>query len=234
MKNFKLDINCDLGEHDDYVLGGKDEKLMHFISSCNIACGYHAGNELTMKKTISTAIKNHVLIGAHPSYPGRNNFGRTKMTLAEEDLKSMLTDQILLLKNLVESEGEKLNHVKAHGSLYHDVCFNKKLANVFVDCIATIDEDLIVYGFSKSPLAKISHAYKLKFYHEGFADRRYSAEGLLIPRSQEGALIEEAEHITDHLDWLLKHDQGLDTICIHGDAPHAVEVAKATNSFINS
>lgn len=146
----KIDINSDLGEG-----AGNDEAVMKYISSANIACGYHAGDDDSMMKTILLSIKNNVAIGAHPGYADKENFGRTTMNLSTEEVKSLVSDQILILKNKVEEAGGKLQHVKPHGALYNQAAESKKLARSIAVAIYEIDPALIFVGLANSVLIDI-------------------------------------------------------------------------------
>jgi len=224
-----IHINCDLGE------GGKfDEKLMPLISACNIACGGHAGNLETMHTTVRLAMEHNVEIGAHPSYPDKENFGRNHLEMSQEDLKLSIEGQILSLKQIAESEGGKLTHVKLHGALYNDAAKDEKIAKIIVDCLAEFDDDFKLYV----PLnSKISDAAMGKFnlIFEAFADRNYNKDYSLVSRSENTALITEKNDVFEHVFLMYnegkiktisgeKIDAKANTFCVHSDTPSSVEI----------
>ncbi|WP_417886146.1 5-oxoprolinase subunit PxpA [Zunongwangia sp.] len=224
-----ININCDLGEGGNY-----DVELMPLISSCNIACGGHAGNLETMQKTISLALDYKVKIGAHPSYPDKENFGRQSIKIDLEDLKTSLVAQILSLKQLVEAEGGTLSHVKPHGALYNDAAKNSEIAKIIIDAICTIDDSLLLYAPQESVLA--SEAFgKLSVVIEAFADRNYLDNYQLVPRSEENAVITDKNTVLNHLSSMVllnsittinnhKLDCHANTFCLHSDTPNSVEI----------
>ncbi len=234
------DINCDIGEGID-----NDELIMPFITSANIACGYHAGDEHTMRKTILLAQKNNVHIGAHPSFLDRENFGRTEIKTSPEKVYELVFDQIKFLQKIADEYKAKLHHVKPHGALYNMAAKNNTLANAIVTAIKDCNKNLILFGLSASFLISEAKAIGLKTASEVFADRTYQDDGNLTPRSQPNALI---NNIDDCIQQVLKMvnegkvtsvsekqiDIIAETICIHGDGKHAVEFAKAISNLAPS
>lgn len=229
--NKTIDLNCDMGEGLD-----NDALLMPLISSANIACGFHAGNEDTMKRTIELAIHHNVAIGAHPGFPDQANFGRTEMVLSEQQLFDLMTEQIYLLKKMTESFGRKIHHVKPHGALYNMAARDREMARIIAASIKSVDASYILYGLSSSKLISEAAALELRTAAETFADRTYQKDGSLTPRTLPGAMIEKA---ADSLQQVLQMvgDKKVttidgvripinaDTICIHGDGKHAVAFA---------
>ena len=227
-----IDLNCDMGEGYD-----TDEFIMPLISSANIACGAHAGDQATMHKTIALALKYNVSIGAHPSYPDRKNFGRKDMDLNPDDIFKLVKEQIETINTIAKNLGTQLHHVKPHGALYNKSAKDYQTAIAIAKAVADVNPNLILYGLPNSESEKAAREQKLKFYCEVFADRSYTDEGMLTPRSAENALIMSA---TDSLNQVIKMiEEGTvkstsgkiipikaDTICIHGDGEHAVEFAK--------
>jgi 5-oxoprolinase (ATP-hydrolysing) subunit A len=229
------DLNCDMGEGI-----GNEEMLMPFISSANIACGYHAGDVDTMKKTIALCRKFGVAIGAHPSYPDRENFGRTDLagkTVSVTEVEDIVSEQVLLLQELCNAEGAKLHHVKPHGALYNRAAWDEEVADFICRGIKKVNTGLLVYGLSGSRFCSITAANGLRFVHEVFADRSYQDDGSLTPRNAPHALIEDEQQcINQVLEMVHNHrvktingnfiavDAG--TICVHGDGRHAVVFAK--------
>ena len=227
-----IDINCDMGEG---MLN--DASLMPFISSANIACGYHAGNEDIIKRTIELALENNVAIGAHPSYNDRENFGRLSQSIALVELAELISDQISLFEKITNQMGCKIHHVKLHGSLYNDCAKDALLSKIVAQTIQAIDPSIMLYGLSGSHTIKEARAIGLRSVQEVFADRTYQANGQLTPRYLDHALItdpiESAKQVLSMvLDQELKADDGTmiavnaETVCIHGDHEAAVEIAK--------
>jgi UPF0271 protein len=227
-----IDINCDMGEG---MLN--DASLMPFISSANIACGYHAGNEDIIKRTIELALENNVAIGAHPSYNDRENFGRLSQSIALVELAELISDQISLFEKITNQMGCKIHHVKLHGALYNDCAKDALLSKIVAQTIQAIDPSIMLYGLSGSHTIKEARAIGLRSVQEVFADRTYQANGQLTPRYLDHALItdpiESAKQVLSMvLDQELKADDGTmitvnaETVCIHGDHEAAVEIAK--------
>lgn len=236
MKAVTIDINCDMAEG-----VGNERELMPFISSANIACGFHAGNEELMKATIDLCLEYNVAVGAHPSFPDRENFGRTNMNLPLTEVGKIVTDQIHLLNKIADARGAKLNHVKPHGALYNMAAKDSALANCIALAIRNVDANLILYGLSQSVMISEAKKLQIKTANEAFADRTYQQDGSLTPRTQPNALIAiEQEAISqavrlakenkvktvDGIDIVLRAD----TICVHGDGVHAVEFARLIHS----
>jgi UPF0271 protein len=228
-----IDINCDMGEGI-----GNDELIMPFISSANIACGYHAGDEKTMKQTIELAIKNNVAIGAHPSFLDRENFGRTEKYLSNKEIYDLIITQVQALEKISNEFGFSLHHVKPHGALYNMAAKNSELASTICLAIKDINDTLIVYGLSGSHLMIEAKKIGLKTASEVFADRTYQDDGSLTPRSQPNALIEDVEKAVHQALQMVKKKKvtsingndiliTADTICVHGDGKNAIAFAKA-------
>lgn len=233
-----VDLNCDLGEGCT-----TDAAIMPFISSANIACGYHAGNEETIRQTLLLAKQFNVSAGAHPSYPDRENFGRKEMELPLQEIKSMIIAQIELVKKLAEETGLQLQHVKPHGALYNKAAKDINIATIIAEAVKEVDSKLILFGLANSESGKAAKKAGLVFYNEVFADRTYTDEGLLTPRSEVNAMIKTNEEaIAQVLQMISKgtvtSTSGhiipiqADTICIHGDGEHAVSFAQHINSII--
>jgi len=233
-----IDINCDMGEGI-----GNDEQLMPYISSANIACGYHAGDENTMQQTVELCKKYSVAIGAHPSFPDRENFGRTDMLLPHDEIYELVKKQIILLQQIAGKRGTSLNHVKPHGALYNMAARDKGLAAVIALAVKDAGDDLILYGLSGSYLIKEAKNIGLKTANEVFADRTYNEDGSLTSRFKPGALIEETTKAVEQVVQMLnektvtaitgkKISISADTVCIHGDGEHAIEFSKAINNAL--
>lgn len=234
---FRIDINCDMGESIKDLENGSDEALMPFISSVNIACGFHAGNEHIMTNTIKNAQKYNLNIGAHPGFNDKKNFGRVNMNLSKEELTECLFYQINLIKAILEKNGGKLNHVKPHGALYNMSAANQEIAFTIAEAIYSIDKDLILFGLSESFSISEAKAIGLKTKSEVFADRAYLSDGSLCPRNREGAILKSIENVKSQVKGIINNGKietidkeiiqiTADTICIHSDTPNALEYAK--------
>lgn len=225
-----IDLNCDLGEG-----VGNESLIMPYISSANIACGFHAGDESLMEATAELCLKHGVAIGAHPSFPDRKNFGRTRMDVSPESLFEMIAQQILTLGQICSRLGTRLHHVKPHGALYNMAAEDIVLARVITDSVKKIDSSLIFYGLSGSQMAKAAEEAGLRFFNEVFADRTYCKNGTLTPRSDPNALISDSEIAAEQAAKFAIGEgviaEGIhlnlkaDTICIHGDGSDAVGFA---------
>jgi UPF0271 protein len=227
-----IDINCDMGEGI-----GNDEFIMPFISSANIACGYHASNEDIMKRTIELCIRHQVAIGAHPSFFDRENFGRTEIHLSRSAIYDLVVNQVHFLNKIAIYSGASLHHVKPHGALYNMSAKNRELAVTIAEAVKDVDENLILYGLSGSHSIPAAKQTGLKTASEVFADRTYQDDGTLTPRSKANALIEEEEKAVQQALQMVKEGTVTtvsgkkfpivaETICIHGDGKQAVEFAK--------
>ncbi len=237
MNQKSIDLNCDLGEYEQVFAANTDAQIMPFISSCNIACGGHAGNLIVIEHTVSVAQKNRVNIGAHPSYPDRENFGRKVMNLSGANLQQTLQQQILKVKNVTELAGSSLSHVKPHGALYNQAAGDEQLAFLIAEVVATIDSDLLLYGLADSAMAVAAEKVGLDFVAEGFADRTYGEDKALVPRNQTGALITQPQQQFEQAIEMLANHQvravtgqmikvDIDTLCLHGDHPTAIQTAE--------
>lgn len=232
-----IDINCDLGESTNRQQWETDAHLMPYISSCNIACGGHAGNSESVKVTIANAIHNQLKIGAHPSYPDKENFGRISINISEPELRQTLRQQIEAIAEECERQQTELHHVKPHGALYNDAAANKDLAYIIADEIKNFDSDLKLMGLAQSNLYQAAQELDLDFLHEGFMDRNYHANTHLVPRGHTQAL---HKSLDESLNQALKLAIGeaitsiegsplnlkVDSICLHGDNPNAKDIAQ--------
>src|SRR5262245_37559224 len=183
-----IDINCDLGEGFP-----NDAELMRYISSAKIACGFHAGDEDTMRRTVELAMENGVAIGAHPGYDDKENFGRTPKQLSFVEIRDLVTEQILRMKNICGSLGARMAHVKPHGALYNQEAKDREIAAAIVEGVNAIDGDLIYYGLPNSVMIEEAERVGLQTASEVFADRTYQRDGTLTPRSEPDALIDDIE-----------------------------------------
>lgn len=230
MKYKKIDINCDVGEGI-----GNEEQLMPLISSCNIACGGHAGDAASIRETIRRAIINEVKIGAHPSYPDKENFGREVMDIPTKELQSSIKEQLQLFCSILEKEGGKLHHIKPHGALYNVITKDKALANVFLEAISVYKKRCYLYVPFASKIEELAKVAGFKIKNEVFADRRYNDDLSLVSRKKKNAVIVEPEIVLHHvkrmaLNGLIKTISNSEipikseTFCVHGDTPSALKI----------
>lgn len=215
-----IDLNCDLGEGMD-----NDEAIMPHITSANIACGFHAGDEHTMHETLRLAKRFGVNAGAHPSWKDRENFGRKEMDISPEEVEKLVFEQIQILAAIAKEEGLTLTHVKPHGALYNQSAKDIQLANAIARAMKRISVDLILVGLAGSRSIEAGRAMGLRVAAEGFPDRGYNADGSLMSRLLPGALIESPEDVARHAIELVKTGK-MDTLCLHGDHPNAAENAR--------
>lgn len=226
-----VDLNCDMGEGMP-----NDAELMEHVSSVNIACGFHAGDAKTMRKTVELAIEKGCAIGAHPSFRDLEGFGRQEMSLSNQEIYEIVSEQILALKGICESLGTKLHHVKPHGALYNMAAKDAGMSAAIAEAIQTIDPNLILYGLSGSHMISEAENIGLKTANEVFADRTYQNDGSLTPRSRPDALISDVGNAAEQVFGMLADRKVVsvdgtavslkaDTICIHGDGEHALEFA---------
>jgi UPF0271 protein len=227
-----IDLNCDMGEGLD-----NDALLMPFISSANIACGYHAGDENSMQRTVDLCLQHSVSIGAHPGFADKANFGRTAMQMPLQEVYDLVADQIQLLQKMTNRAGAKLHHVKPHGALYNMAAKDAALANAIAKAVRDIDPHLIFFGLSGSYLISEAEKLGLQTASEVFADRTYLDDGSLTPRSEPNAIIETEEGsvqqvlkmIVEKTVTSINHKKipiKVETICLHGDGKHALQFAK--------
>ncbi len=235
--NKKIDLNCDMGESFGAWKMGNDTALMDYVSSVNIACGFHAGDATTIRKTIETAVRKNVAVGAHPSFPDLQGFGRREMKMSPDEIFDIVLYQISAVKGICESSGAKLHHVKPHGALYNQAAKDSKMAEAIAKAVRSLDENLVLYGLSGSFLISEAKKIGLKTASEVFADRTYTNAGNLTPRSEENALIKDSEQSVSQVLQMINDETvtsangekvsiKAETICIHGDGEHALEFAR--------
>jgi 5-oxoprolinase (ATP-hydrolysing) subunit A len=233
-----IDINCDMGEG-----CGNDAELMNYVSSVNVACGFHAGNASVMRETVQLAINKGVKIGSHPSFLDLANFGRSEMNVSAQEVFDIVLYQTSALKGICEDLGTKLHHVKPHGALYNQAAKDKILAKAIANAVRKIDANLILYGLSGSCLISEAEKIGLQTKSEVFADRTYQSNGSLTPRSLPNALIKNVDSVIKQVLQMIDTQTvtatngeivnlKAETICIHGDGENAVEFAKAINATL--
>jgi 5-oxoprolinase (ATP-hydrolysing) subunit A len=235
-----IDINADLGESAEALVSGADFELMRSITSANVACGGHAGDESSMRQTVAAAKKLHVALGAHPSYPDRENFGRLETPMAPAALESSVRDQIAALAEVAERLGVRLIHVKPHGALYHATNKNGEVALAVGRAVQGVDPHLIMLGQAGSSSLEVWRGMGLHCAAEAFADRTYEPDGTLRKRTLPNALLDAPDRAAQQaLDIALRHkvfaSDGSElrlvaqTICIHSDTPGAAAIAREVN-----
>ena len=222
-----LDLNCDVGE-----AMGSDAAIMPWITSANIACGAHAGDEGTMRETMALAREFGVSVGAHPGFADRANFGRREISLSAAEIERLVREQVEALRAMGE-----VRHVKPHGALYNIAAREKKTAEAIARAVRASDERLVLYGLAGSELVHAGRACGLRVAEEVFADRRYRSDGSLVPRSEPNAVIDDAREAVAQV-LAMVHDGEVravdgtrvklvaDSICVHGDGAHAVAFAR--------
>ncbi|MGB7393223.1 MAG: 5-oxoprolinase subunit PxpA [Pricia sp.] len=226
----KIDINCDVGEGI-----GNEAQLFPLISSCNIACGGHAGDASSMQRVSRLAKKHGVKVGAHPSYPDKANFGRASLDIPVEQLIQSIRQQIADLKSILEKENIPLHHIKAHGALYNDIAKEADLAETYLDAIQENYNSILLYVPPSSKIEKLALDRGFSIAREAFADRNYNSDLSLVSREHPRALIESPEAVLAHVAQIVNHQKVktiddkevpilADTICIHGDTPLAFQI----------
>lgn len=237
------DLNCDTGEGI-----GNEESLLPFITSANIACGGHAGDEETAKRVIGLCLQHGVHVGAHPSYPDREQFGRVDLvgkSLQAKDLHYILAEQLFRFLALCREEGVVLHHVKPHGALYNRAARDPEVGHFLCTAIVEVCPASRLYGLSGSGLEEVAQAFGLQYVHEVFADRSYQEDGSLTPRSEANALIHDAGEAVQQVKDMVERGKvktvsgayipiRADTICIHGDGANAVAFAKRLHSVLST
>ena len=233
----EININCDLGESSKLHSTENDVHLLNIVNSANIACGYHAGDPLTMEKTIEISKKNKVSIGAHPSFNDRENFGRKRLNLSSTEIEKLIIDQINILSEIADKKGMKVTHVKPHGALNNMACEDFELAKTISQSISIINKNLIFLVPTGSEMEKAGKKLGLKIAAEIFADRNYEDNGNLISRSKKNAMITDPKIAEQHVIKMVQNQSlncysgkqipcEIDSVCVHGDGQTAVLTAK--------
>lgn len=239
----KIDLNSDMGEGFGVWEMGNDFALLDYIDSTNIACGWHAGDPERMKNLVAAAINKNVSIGSHPSLPDLVGFGRREMAITPKDAYNYVLYQTGALQAFIQAQGGKLHHVKPHGAFYNQAAKDIHLARAIAQAVKDLGDGVILYGLASSCFVEAAKELNVPLWQEVFADRRYTPEGYLAPRSQANAMIEnEAEAVTQALRManegeVIALDGSVvkvqaDTLCIHGDGPSALEFAKKIRSLL--
>lgn len=230
MKSWSININCDVGEGI-----GNEAELLPLISSCNIACGGHAGNLSSMSEVVKLAKKHSVKVGAHPSYPDKTNFGREVMKISDSELRQSILNQLRTFEGVLKKEGVQLHHIKAHGALYNETAKNDKLAERYLNTIKEYKSKIYLYVPYGSIIANVAVEKGFKLMYEAFGDRNYNKDLSLVSRKLDDALIQEPEKVLQHSLSIIKEGNvkvstgekikiKAETICIHGDTPSALKI----------
>jgi UPF0271 protein len=236
MKGF-VDLNSDLGESFGAYTIGLDSEVLKYVTSANVACGWHAGDPLIMDKTVKLAVENGVAVGAHPGYPDLMAFGRRNMDITPNEAKNYMLYQLGALSAFAKFHGTKIQHMKLHGAFYNTACVKKELADAIVEAMLEVDKDIIIMALSGSCLLQIAEERGLKVAHEVFADRAYNADGTLVNRRLPGAMIHDKNLAIQRIKRMILEgkvtaidgtdiDIKADSICVHGDNPEAVNFVK--------
>ncbi len=232
-----ISINCDIGEG-----VGNEKELMPFIQYGNIACGGHAGNSDSMTEMVQLAIENKVLIGAHPSYPDRLNFGRKPVFIKELELIKSIRSQIDQLIEVAKKNEAKLWHIKPHGALYNDIAKSESLAQVFIEAITSYKSDMTLFVPYRSAIERLARENNFSILYEAFADRNYNDDLSLVTRSDKNALIVDAQSVVKHIEEIVetgkvntvnnkKIEIKADTFCVHADTENAIGIVKEIHNM---
>lgn len=234
---YKVDLNCDMGESFGAYRIGTDESILPYITSANIACGFHAGDPAVMRQTVRMAMEKGVGIGAHPGLPDLQGFGRRNMDISPQEAYDLVVYQIGALCGFVQAEGGTIQHVKPHGALYNMAAQSRELSEAIARAVYNVNPELILFGLSGSELVKAGNGIGLRTASEVFADRTYQQDGSLTSRRLPNALITDTEQAVGQVVRMIKESkvttvQGMeiplraDTVCLHGDGAHALSFAQ--------
>ena len=240
-----INLNADLGESFGAWTMGEDEALLGIVNSANIACGFHAGDPLVMRKTVRTALAAGVGLGAHPAYPDLQGFGRRAMRLSPDELEAAVIYQVGALAGMAAAEGGKLSHVKPHGALNNQACEDAALADTVVRAVRAVDRELILLAPALSELLLAGQRAGLQVAAEIFADRAYTDAGTLVPRSQPGAVLHDDDVVVAHVTRMLEAGglvaqsgkrlpTTMHSICVHGDSPGAAANARRLRTALQA
>ncbi len=234
----QINLNADLGEGFGPWQMGDDAALLRIVGSANVACGFHAGDPAIMRDTVRQALAHGVSIGAHPSFPDLQGFGRRVMQMSARDLEATVLYQVGALRAMAAAEGGRVTHVKPHGALSNVACADAGVAATVVRAVRSLDPSLVLLAPAHSALARAGEEAGLVVRYEVFADRAYLDDGQLMPRSRPGAVLHDAQECVAHVLRMLEADAivtasgarlptRIDSICVHGDGPEAVATAQA-------
>lgn len=244
----KIDLNCDMGESFGAYKLGMDEKVIQYITSANIACGWHAGDPIVMDKTVKMAVEHGVGVGAHPGYPDLLGFGRRNMDCTPDEIRNYVAYQIGALQGFCKIHGTRLRHVKPHGALYLTAVVNEVVARAVAEAIVSVDPDLLyvaLAGAKGEMMTRIGNDVGLNVIYEAFPDRAYTPEGNLVSRREPGAVIKEPGEVAERALRMVLEKRVIavdgtsipfevDTLCVHGDTPTAVELTRSIREALES
>jgi UPF0271 protein len=236
MGGWTIDLNCDVGEG-----CGADEALMPLVSSANVACGGHAGDEASMRETVRLARRHGVAVGAHPSYPDRAGFGRERLPRSGAEVRADVVAQVRALAAICRAEDVPLVHVKPHGALYNAAAEDEALARAVAEAVRDVDPGLVLVCLAGSPMVRVARGLGLTCAEEAFADRGYTSRGTLVPRGEPGALVQDPEVVAARASRMARERTvvavdgttvpvAADTLCLHGDTPGAATLAAAVRA----
>lgn len=239
----RIDINCDMGESYGRFKVGNDDDVFPYITSCNIACGFHGGDPLHIERTIAGALKHDVQIGAHPSYPDLAGFGRRRMQLSREELKAIIKYQTAALKGMAESLGGRLAYVKPHGALYNTAADDESESSTIIRAIREIDPRLALMGLAGSTTERVAAREGVPFIAEAFADRKYGSNGRLMSRDKAGSVISDPQEAAAQVLSIILEQRVVSadgksvpiraqSICIHGDSPAAIDILRTLDRVL--
>ena len=244
MTTRSIDLNCDMGESFGAWTMGQDATVLEYVSSANIACGFHAGDPLTMHRTVVAAAARGVAVGAHPSLPDLAGFGRREMRVSADETYAMTLYQIGAIAAFANAAGTRLRHVKPHGALYNMAAKDRALADAIAAAVRDFDGDLILVGLAGSELPRAGEHAGLAVAHEAFADRRYESDGSLMARRKDGAVIDDVDTAVAQAISIATRGEAespggilrirADTICVHGDRPDAAMFAQRLRSGLEA
>lgn len=238
----RVDLNCDMGESFGAYALGQDEQVMPFITSANIACGYHAGDPLVIQATLRLAKQHGVAVGAHPGYPDLQGFGRREMNLTPAEVEAIVLYQISALAGMARAAGLELAHVKPHGALYNTAAKDIETARAVARAVAAFDRRLVLVGLAGSLSIQAGQELGLNVAAEAFPDRAYNPDGSLRSRRLPGAVLEDVDAVTRHAVELAREGIRIgdgaalpvDTLCLHGDNPSAADNARQVRAALQA
>lgn len=241
----RIDLNCDMGEGFGRYAVGDDAAVLPYVTSANVACGFHAGDACVMRRTILAARGARVSVGAHPGYPDLQGFGRRAMALVPGDAYCLVQYQVAALRGMCTAAGVRLAHVKPHGALYNESARDPRLADAVAAAVADLDPALVLVGLPGSEHRHAAEAHGLRFAAEFFCDRGYRADGSLVPRGEPGDLVSDGDEAVGRTlgavcDGVVTAVDGSevslrpDTVCLHGDGPRALEFARRVRTALEA
>ncbi|MCZ8537842.1 5-oxoprolinase subunit PxpA [Paenisporosarcina quisquiliarum] len=242
---YQVDLNCDMGESFGAYKMGNDEEILDFVTSANIACGFHAGDPSTMRKTVKLALEKGVGIGAHPGFQDLTGFGRRNMFVSPQEAYELVVYQIGALYGFVKSEGGVMQHVKPHGALFNMAATDAALSEAIAEAVYAVNPELVLFGLSGSEIVKAGEKIGLRTANEVFSDRTYQADGTLTSRKEANALITDTDAAIGQVVRMVKEGMvtsadgkevtiQADTVCIHGDGVHALDFARRISQTLKT